>query len=126
MDEQQNVTPPAAGELSKDARTWGMICHFAVLAGYVIPFGNVIGPLIVWLMKREEDPFIDAQGKEAVNFQISVIIYAVVCAILMIIVIGIFLLIALMIANFILVIVAGVKANSGESFKYPANIRLIK
>ncbi len=92
----------------------------------MIPFGNIIGPLVVWLIKRAEIPAVDAHGKEALNFQISVAIYAIVCLLLMFVVIGIFLLMALGIAALILVIIAAIKASSGELYRYPLTIRFIK
>lgn len=107
-------------------RTWGMICHLSALAGFIIPFGNIIGPLIVWLIKKDESPFVDDQGKESLNFQISITIYCIIAAILILIIIGIFLLIGLGILALVLIIIAAVKANSGEKFRYPLTIRLIR
>lgn len=110
----------------KDARTFGMLCHLLAFAGLVVPFGNIIGPLVMWLLKREEYPFVDEQGKEALNFQISAFLYAIVCGLLTLILIGIPLLIALGIFWLVVVIIASVKANAGESYRYPLNLRLIK
>ena len=106
-------------------RTWGMLAHLAALAGFIIPLGNIIGPLVVWLIKKDESPFVDDQGKESLNFQISITIYCIVAAILIVIVIGIFLLIGLAILDLVLIIIAAVKANTGEKFRYPLTIRLI-
>jgi uncharacterized Tic20 family protein len=113
-------------ELSKDAKTWGMLCHLIALAGFVVPFGNIIGPLVIWLIKKDEYPFVDDQGKESLNFQISMTIYFIISAILIIVVIGILLMIALVIVEVIFIIIATVKANSGEKYRYPLTIRLIK
>ncbi len=111
----------------KQAHKWGMLCHLTALAGFVgIPFGNIIGPLVVWLLKKGDYPFVDGQGKESLNFQISVTIYGIVAALLIFVVIGIFLLIGLVIADLVLVIIASVKASSGESYHYPLTIRFIK
>jgi uncharacterized Tic20 family protein len=52
----------------KDARLWGMFCHLIAFSGYVVPFGSVLGPLIIWLIKKDEMPFVDDQGKESLNF----------------------------------------------------------
>lgn len=114
--------PPAPVQ----SRTWEVLCHVSALAGYVIPLGNIIGPLLIWLIKRAEVPDVDAHGKEAMNFQISVTIYAVVCLLLVFVVIGFFLLIALGIAALVLTIIASIKASSGELYRYPLTIRLIK
>ena len=103
-----------------------MLCHLAALAGFLIPFGSIVGPLIIWLIKKDEFPFVDEQGKESLNFQISVAIYGIVSAILIIVFIGIILLVALIIADVVLVVVASIKTNKGESYRYPLTIRLIK
>lgn len=112
--------------LSKDERLWGMLCHLSSFAFFIFPFGNVIGPLIIWMIKKEEYPFVDEQGKESLNFQISVSIYAIICAFLIIVLIGIALLIGLFLVSFILVVIASIKANDGQSYKYPFTINLIK
>jgi uncharacterized Tic20 family protein len=122
------LTPGApGGTLSeKDAKLWGMLCHLAALAGFIIPLGTVIGPLIIWLIKKNDSPFVDDQGKESLNFQITVLIAAVVSVILMIILIGFFLLIAVGLTDLIFIIIASVKANNGEQYRYPFAIRFIK
>jgi len=111
----------------KQVHLWGMFCHLAALLGFIgVPFGNIIGPLVVWLIKREDDPFIDEQGKESLNFQISMTIYGVVAALLVFVVVGIVLLIAVGLADLILVIIASVKTSNGEYYRYPCTIRFIK
>jgi len=112
--------------LSKDERLWGMFCHLSALAFFVFPFGNIIGPLFIWLIKKEEYPFVDEQGKESLNFQISMTIYAIGAAILIVLLIGIPLLIGLFFLDFILVIVAAVKANDGVHHRYPMSLNIIK
>ncbi|MDY6852424.1 MAG: DUF4870 domain-containing protein [Thermodesulfobacteriota bacterium] len=104
-----------------------MLCHLSALAGFIgIPFGNIIGPLIIWLIKKNDFPFVNEQGKEALNFQISLTIYGIIAALLIFVVIGIFLLIGLGIFGLIMVIIASIKANQGESYRYPITIRIIK
>ena len=127
-NQQQSVTPetPKVEDVSKDARTFGMLCHLLAFAGFVIPLGNIIGPLVIWLLKREEYPFVDDQGKESLNFQISLLIYLVISGILVIVVIGIFLLIALGIFMIVMVIIATIRANEGQKYRYPMTIRLIQ
>ncbi len=107
-------------------KSWGMFCHLAALAGFVIPFGNIIGPLIIWLIKKDESPYVDKQGKESLNFQISVTLYCIIAAVLIIVVIGIFLLIAIGIGTLVLIIVGAIKANNREEFSYPLTIRFIQ
>jgi len=109
----------------QDERMWGMFCHLSALAGYIIPFGFIIGPLVIWSIKKQEYPFVDEQGKEALNFQISMLIYFIISAILIIIVIGIILLIALGIFHLIMIIIAAIRANNGESFRYPLSFRFV-
>lgn len=111
----------------KKARMWGMLCHLTALATFIgIPFGHIVGPLTMWLIKKNDYPFVDEQGKESLNFQISMTIYGIVAAALILIVIGIVLIIGLAIADFILVIMAAVKASNGVSYRYPCTIRFFK
>ena len=110
----------------RQEKSWGMGCHLAALAGFVFPFGNIIGPLVVWLMKRDESEFVDDQGKESLNFQITLTILAIVAAILIIIVIGIVLLILIGLFSLVMIILATIKASEGERYRYPFNIRLIQ
>ena len=113
---------PSADE--KQARTWGMFCHLAAFAGLILPsFGQIIGPLVVWLIKKDEYAFVDAQGKKSLNFQISMTIYGIVAVILCLVIIGWFLLAALGIVNIICVIIASVKTSNGEEFNYPLAIK---
>ncbi len=114
-------------EVSKDARMWAMICHLAGLAGMIIPaVGNIVGPLIIWQIKKDEYPFVDEQGKEAVNFQISMTIYGLISAVLIFVCVGIFLLAAVGVVDLVFLLVAAVKANNGQSYRYPLTIRFIK
>ena len=118
---------PGSKVVNKDARMWAMICHLAGLAGIIVPIiGNVVAPLIVWQIKKEEDPFIDEQGKEAVNFQISMSLYMVICIPLCFICIGAFLTPAVAIFYLIFLLIAAVNANNGHHYRYPLTIRFIK
>ena len=103
-----------------------MLCHFAAFLGFVFPFGSVIGPLILWQLKKEKDAFIDDQGKEALNFQITVAIAWIVSMVLAFAVIGFFLMIVLVIATLVLTIIGGIKANQGVAYRYPLTWRLVK
>ncbi|RON08142.1 orotate phosphoribosyltransferase [Pseudomonas brassicacearum] len=111
---------------SREVRQWAMFCHLSALLGIWVPFGSLIGPLILWQLKREMDPFIDDQGKEALNFQISVAIATAICLLLMVVVIGFFLFGLVAIGALVLTIIAGVKANEGQLYRYPFTWRLIK
>jgi uncharacterized Tic20 family protein len=119
-------------------RNWAMGCHLAALALYIgIPFGNIFGPLIIWLIKKDEIPLVDEQGKESLNFQISLILYGVA----MVILIALFsftivliplaavlaiLLMAIGLVNLVLIIYAALKVSNGESFSYPLAIKFFK
>ena len=116
---------PADGP-SKDDRMWGMLAHLAALAGYVIPFGNLVGPLIVWLVKKDEMPFVDDQGKESLNFQITMTIALLISSALICVFIGIVLLPLVAIYDLVLTIIAAIKANEGVRYRYPWTLRLIK
>ena len=104
-----------------------MFCHLAGLGIFVIPLvGNIVAPLVIWQLKKDDDPFIDDQGKEAVNFQISITIYSIISMLLFVACVGPFLLGAVVIVDLILLLIAAVKANNGQAYNYPFTIRLIK
>jgi len=111
---------------TKDDRTWAMLCHLSGLAGYVIPFGNIFGPLAIWLIKRDQSWLVDDQGKEAVNFQISWTIYMIISLIAILVLVGIVLVGIVAVGGLVLLIVAAVKANEGIAYRYPLTIRFIK
>ncbi len=120
------VKAPASSKsrLTKEERNWGMFCHLGAFAGFIIPFGNIIAPLILWLLKREDSSFIDAQGKESLNFQVSFTIYAFVSLLLIFVYIGLIIFPILFFLFFILVIIAAIKAQDGVVYHYPLSIRL--
>jgi uncharacterized protein len=127
MDQQPLPPPPPAPAASSDIRTWCVLCHAAALLGLFFHFlGHLLGPLIVWLVKRGDSPEVDAHGKESLNFQISMLIYDAIAAILCIVLIGIPILIALWVLNTVLVIIASIQASEGKFYRYPITIRLIK
>lgn len=110
----------------KEERTWAMFCHLGGFAGFIVPFGGIIAPLVIWLTKKEDSSLVDDQGKESLNFQISLIIYYVVGGLLSLVVIGFLILAALVIFQIIFLILAATKANNGERFRYPLSIKFIK
>lgn len=126
MQQPVAAQPSQEGELSKDAKTFGMLTHLIAFAGFIFPFGNLIGPLVIWLLKKDEFPFVDDQGKESLNFQISMTIYAMISIILIAVVIGIILIIAVVVFEVIMVIIASIRANEGVKYRYPLTIRFIK
>ena len=107
-------------------RSWCVACHLSALAGFVIPgVGHILGPLLIWLIKRGDSPEIDAHGKEALNFQISMLIYNLVAGVLCLVLIGFALLAILHILNVVFVIIAALKASEGQMYRYPLTLRLI-
>lgn len=113
--------------MEKNERTLGMLCHLLAFVGFIgIPFGNILGPLVLWLVKKDESEFVNDQGKEALNFQITMTLAALVAMALIIVLIGIPLLIAIVVVDIIFVIIAAIKANEGQPYRYPFALRLIK
>ncbi|RMZ49693.1 DUF4870 domain-containing protein [Candidatus Marinimicrobia bacterium PRS2] len=122
----EESTPAIETTPSKDERTWAMLSHFSGLCMFIFPLGNILAPLIIWLIKKEEMSFVEDQAKEVLNFQISMTIYLIGSLILIILLIGIPILIGLVIFNIIITIIAGIKANDGKYYRYPLNLRLVK
>ena len=120
-------TPPPVIATTADERTWAMLCHLSALLGYIMPvIGWYLGPFLVWQIKKNTMPSIAAHGKEVLNFQLSILLYAVVSCALIIVAIGIALLWALALFNLVCLILAAVKANNGEPWRYPLCIRFLK
>jgi uncharacterized Tic20 family protein len=122
--------------ITQNDKNYSSITHLSGFAGWFFPFGNIIAPLVLWSAKKNESAFIDAHGKAAVNFQLSILLYCILLAILFIpiaiftlglgviaIVLGI---IPAVILKFILIISASIKANNGEHYNYPFTIEFIK
>jgi uncharacterized protein len=125
MDQQPTSSSAVSGS-SSSVRTWCILAHATALVGFLVPVaGHLVGPLIVWLAKRQDSPEIDAHGKESINFQISMLIWNAIALILCLVLIGIPILILLHILNIIFVIVASIQASEGKLYRYPLAIRLI-
>jgi len=121
--------PPGVGDgylLSNDDRLWGMLAHLSALFGYVIPFGNVIGPLIIWILKKDQMPFVNDQGKESLNFQINVLLLAAIVIASFCTFIGIVLAPILAVYALAMTVFAAIKANQGVVYRYPFILRLIR
>jgi len=132
-EEASKVEKPVKSEVietNKDARTWAMFCHLAGLGWlifWLIPvIGGVICPLILWQIKKNEYSFVDEQGKEAVNFQISMLLYWIVAMLLCFACIGAALVPIVLVVDIVLAIVASIKVGEGHSYRYPFCIRFIK
>jgi uncharacterized protein len=124
---------PAGGAepLSSEARTWALFCHLAALSGYFSGLGFWLGPLIVWLVKRDEIPLVNDQGREALNFQLTVLFAAIALTVLTFVScgFGIFVTaplgVALSVYQLVMTVVAGIRANKGETYRYPFTLRLL-
>lgn len=120
------TSAPEAG-LSSEAKNWGMLCHISALAGMLVGgIGTWIGPLVIWLLKKDEISFVDDQGKESLNFQITCFIGGLIGGITLIIGIGVLILLAVGILWLVFTIIAAVKASEGVAYRYPICLRLIK
>lgn len=102
-----------------------MVCHLAALSGYFFPLGWVLGPLLIWQIKKAEFPSIEAHGRESVNFHLSLLIYSVVAGILAFVLIGLPFLLVFAVMQVVCSVIAAVKANHGVDYRYPLTIRFL-
>jgi uncharacterized protein len=117
MPEEYPLSTPTS-----DERVLGVLSH--ILA--IVPGIGIFGPLVIWLIKKDESSFVEVNAKESLNFQLTMLICFIVSWLLVFIVVGFFLLAALGITNVVLVIVATVKTSENKIYRYPFNFRLIK
>ena len=125
--------PPAAAQppshhsdVPIPERQWGMFAHLSAFSACVgIPFGNIVGPLIIFLIKKDEYLFGADQAKEALNFNISCTLYGLICIALCFVIIGFVLLPILGIFWLVVTIIAAVRSNEGVSYRYPLCIRFV-
>ncbi|HYE05288.1 MAG TPA: DUF4870 domain-containing protein [Planctomycetota bacterium] len=118
---------PHDGRPSDDARQWAMFCHLSSLIGSLVlapGFGSIIGPLVVWLIKKST-PFVDDQGCEALNFNISMLLWGIVAGLLCFVLIGFVLLPVLALVWLICTIIAAIRARDGIAYRYPLTIRFV-
>src|SRR5437764_11886920 len=119
--------PRTTSITASDVRMWSILCHASALLGVFLHSpGYLLGPLIVWLAKRDDSPEIDAHGKESLNFQISMLIYNAIAAVFCLVLIGFLVLPILWVLNAIFVIVASIQASDGKLYRYPISIRFIE
>lgn len=126
MNEPANNVAPGAAPTEKE-RTWGMLAHLSALAFFVMPpIGIVLGPLAVWLLRRDQSPYVEAHAREALNFNITVLLGWVACLLLLLVFIGVLLGAALFVTWLVLILVAAIKASEGASYHYPFALRFVK
>ena len=142
-DVEENLSEHEIYKRQHDERSWAMLCHLAVFLSMVIPFGHLVGPLVVWMVKRDQYPLVKDQGRESLNFQLTVTIFSII--LLIVLVVGILGfaagehegtmpntvlfsglgLLALGIINLIFVIIAAVRSYKGEAYRYPFSIHFV-
>jgi uncharacterized Tic20 family protein len=121
-----NSTAASGAAPTENERTWGMLAHLSALVGLVIPLiGNVLGPLVVTIARSDQSAFVAAHAKEALNFNISVTLAALLCALLMLVFVGFLLGSALFIAWLVMTLIAAIKASEGAAYRYPFSLRLV-
>jgi uncharacterized Tic20 family protein len=124
----ENLPPPVptpSNQPSPD-NSLAVLMQLLGFAGFVFPFGNIIAPLILWLVKRVDSPFLDRTGKEVVNFQISYTIYVAVAGVLCFVLVGFLILPVIFILWVVFMVIAAVKTSNGEVYQYPLTIRLLQ
>jgi len=109
-------------QIAERERNWAMFCHLAGFAGFLMPYGGIIGPLLLWHSRKDESEWVNFNGKESLNFQLSILLYTVLAIPLVFIVIGIPILVVLGLLEIICVAIAATKSAKGEVFKYPVSI----
>lgn len=124
-DPAESAAPTSAP--TENERTWGMLAHLSALVGLVMPLvGNIIGPLAVWLTRRETSAFIAGHAREALNFNITVVLAAIACLLLMLVFVGFLLGTALFVAWLVMTLIAAIKASEGAPYRYPISLRFVK
>ena len=117
---------PAAAAPSRDERQWAMLCHLSAMLMYCTAIGGFIAPLVIWLLKRDEMPFVADQGRETLNFQITTLLVLIAGGLLAVIVVGFVIIGAALLFHFIVTIIATVRVSEGVLYRYPICWRVIR
>jgi len=120
------MTSDVAADRDRLARQWAMLLHISTLAGFVAVGAGFIAPIVIWQIKKTDYPELDPHGKNVANWLISSVIYGVICSVLLLVFVGFFMLLILAALGIIFPIIAAIKANNGEVWKYPLAITFIK
>jgi uncharacterized Tic20 family protein len=105
-----------------DDRMWGMLAHLSSVIAILVGGLSFLGPLIVWIIKKDQSPFVADQGKEALNFQIAVVLASLICGVTCILAV---LIPVIIVANIVFSVIAAMEANKGVYYRYPYTIRMI-
>jgi uncharacterized protein len=123
-DPAESAAPTPAP--TENERTWGMLAHLSAFIGLVIPLiGSVLGPLAVWIARRDTSAFVAGHAREALNFNITVLLAAIACVLLMLVFVGFLLGTALFVAWLVMTLIAAIKASEGETYRYPISLRFV-
>jgi uncharacterized protein len=114
------------GQGGIDANQQAMFIQLAAFSGYIVPFGSIIVPIILWQVWKDNDPYVDRMGREGVNFQLTMALYYIICFLLFFILIGMVLIFFVMFFHLIFIIIGAVKTSQGIEYRYPMIIRFIK
>ncbi len=109
-------------QIPEPERNWAMLCHISTFAGYIMPLGGILGPLILWLSRKDQSEWIDYNGKQALNFQLSILLYMFLTIPLIFIVVGIPIMVFLVFLEIVCVSIASIKSARGEVYRYPISI----
>jgi uncharacterized Tic20 family protein len=116
---------PPRGSLEQQTREWAMLLHLSQLLGFVVPLGGLVAPILIWQLKKDELPALDAHGRVVLNWVLSALLYFLGALLLSLIVIGVPLLLAVVVVSVVFPIIGGVKANNGELWRYPLSIEFL-
>ncbi|MEO8073360.1 MAG: DUF4870 domain-containing protein [Acidobacteriota bacterium] len=126
MNYNQMQYQPQMSLQTPEQKQTGMFLHLSQLINLIIPLGGIVAPILIWQLKKDEIPALDAHGKMVANWLISALIYGAISFVLTFVLIGILGFIALGIMGIVFPIIGGIKANKGELFEYPLTIKFLK
>jgi uncharacterized Tic20 family protein len=116
------TTPPTTPARDRETNQWAMFIHFSILAGWAIPIGGLIVPILLWQLKKDELPGIVPHAHIVLNWIVTSLVYALICFILTFVLVGVLGFFVLGIATIVFAIMGGIKANAGEIWEYPGTI----
>lgn len=125
MSDEIQTETESAPAIERDERNIALVAHLGTLAGYLVGFGHILVPLVIFLLKKDQSDFIRRNALESLNFQISMTIWFLISAVLTVVLIGIPMLIVLGIIDLVCIVLATLRASDGEVYRYPLTLRLV-